>query len=233
MSGDINNQLAREEILEAIRKGRVKMRPRWHFVLRALLAALGAIILLLALLYLASFVIFVLHRTGAWFVPAFGLRGLYVFLLSMPWLLILLSLVFAAILEILVRHYAFAYRRPLLYSVLGILLVAVAGGLMVAGTPFHGRMSRYAEENRLPVAGRFYREFGRRPFREVHSGKVASVEREGFALRDIRGEILNIVITPRTRLPYGMDFSVGDSVVVFGVRDDGRVQAFGVREVKE
>jgi len=48
----------KDAVLEKIRRGEVHMRPRWQFVLKGVLVALGAVLVALALLYLVSFVFF-------------------------------------------------------------------------------------------------------------------------------------------------------------------------------
>ena len=101
-----NKKSVSEQIVETIRSGGVKMRPKWHFALKTILALTGAVILLLTLIYIASFAIFMLRQTGVLFAPTFGFRGGYVFLRSLPWLLISLLVVFIVVLEILVRHYS-------------------------------------------------------------------------------------------------------------------------------
>ena len=131
-------------VLKAIASGEVAMRPRWHFVLKTALVSTGGVIVLCAVLYLASFVIFVSRQTGGSFVPIFGSRGWYHFFISLPWVLILLSFIFVIILEILVRRYSFGYRQPLLFSVMGIVVIVVAGGGIVAQTSFHRGLFRYA-----------------------------------------------------------------------------------------
>lgn len=222
-----------EKIIEAARTGRIKMRPKWHFILKAALAASGGVILVLLVLYLASFIIFLMHRTGTWFVPVFGLRGLYAFLTSLPWLLVVLLVFFAAILEVLVRHYSFAYRRPLMYSVAAIIIIVAVGGLVIAGTPVHRHLSKYAEGNRLPpFAGNLYRDIDRRPPRDIYRGQIAEITRAGFVIGNHR-DSLSVIITARTRMPFGSDFSVGDQVVVFGPRRGAVVEAFGVAEVRD
>ena len=233
MDSEMNKKPIREKVLQAIRSGGVRMRPKWHFAVRAALMAAGAIILFLALLYLASFVLFVLRRTGVWFVPAFGPSGWYAFLRAIPWILVVVFLAFVATLEVLVRRYSFAYRRPLLISAFGIVLAVLLGGFILERMHFHGRFSGYAERNRLPFAGRLYREFGERRFRNVHAGTITALGEHGFTMENRGGEALTVVITPRTRLPFGMDFSAGDAVVVFGERDDHTVQAFGIRRVDD
>ncbi len=146
-------------MVAAIKSGQIKMRPRWHFAVRAALLASGIVLFSLALLYLASFIVFILHQTGLWRAPGFGLRGLRVFLFSLPWLLLAVALIFLVILEFLVRRYAFAYGRPLFYSVIAIVLLVLAGALAVAQTSFHRGLFRQAEENRLPWVGPLYRAY--------------------------------------------------------------------------
>lgn len=234
MSNDVGREKKsiREDILAAIKSGQVKMRPKWHFVLKAVLAVLGVLILLLTIFYLASFIIFILRQTGILFVPVFGPQGWYAFFAHLPLFLIILLIIFIIILELLVRHYSFAYRRPLLYSVLGISILAAIGAFAVANSSFHGGMSKYAEKNRETFVGRFYGEYGRPRFRDVHRGMIIEMINSGFTMRNRREEVLTIIISRRTRLPLGADFSSGDIVVVFGPRDGNLVQAFGIQELE-
>src|SRR4030042_4792350 len=137
MTEETNKNSLQNSILEKIKSGQAKIRPKWHFVLKTLLLAAGVLFGTLALLYLASFVLFVLRQTGSWFLPSFGWRGIMVFLISMPWLLVILGVVFIILLELLVRHYSFAYRNPLLYSLLGIIVFVIIASVFVAKTSFH------------------------------------------------------------------------------------------------
>ena len=233
MDTQSENKSLRENIVSAIKNGRVKMRPRWYFVLKAVLAVLGAATLVLAILYLVSFIIFILHQTGIWFVPIFGFRGIRVFLFSLPWALLALAFVFAAVLEVLVRRYSFAYRRPLLYSIAGIILLVIFGGSIVSMTSFHRGLFMRAEENRLPLGGHLYRQFAMKNFRNVHRGVITKVTDDGFIVSNRRLEVLNIIVTPDTRLPMGFGFAEGDAVVVFGEREEDFVKALGIRKVDE
>ena len=231
MHNDTPKKLPRERILEAIKSGRVRMQPRWHFILRAILAAVGGVMILLALLYVASFVLFYLRETGIWFVPVFGSHGWFEFFASLPWLLILLALVFIVILEILVRRYAFAYRQPLLYSAIAIMLIVVLGGIILERTSFHEQLFRFAEENRLPFAGAFYRNFGNGEPRRVHVGAVVSTTSDGFIIQGRHHETTRVIVAPETNFPPGTQLFTGDTVVVFGDRDDGLIYARGIRKV--
>ena len=228
------NQLPiNESVMQAVQSGMIKMRPKWQFILRAVLALIGSIVLGLFALYFASLIIFTLQRSGAWFIPAFGFHGTFVFLFSLPWLLILLTALFLVVLEILVRRYSFAYRRPLLYSALAIVLVVLIGGFAVAKTPIHHNLSNYEKENgRLCCAG-MYRELDRPRFNDIHVGKILGFTQEGFTIRNRAGEILSTVVGKRTKLPYGADFSVDDIVVVFGPRHGDTVDALGIRRIND
>lgn len=231
MENNEKQKSMKEHILSAIKSGQVEMRPKWHFVLKASLAALGAAILLLAILYLASFIIFALRQTGVLFVPVFGFEGWYAFFTHLPVFLIFLLTVFIIILELSVKRYSFTYRRPLLYSALGIFVLIIVGALAVGNSSLHSGMSRYAEKNGETFVGKFYIEYGRQKFSDVHRGMVVGMSDNGFVIRNKREENLTIVVSRRTRFPLGADFSSGDIVVIFGPRNDTFIQAFGIQKI--
>jgi hypothetical protein len=111
-----------EQVLEAIKSGRVAMRPRWHFVAGAILAAVIGILAALILVYLFSLMVFLSRENGSWFIS---------------WLLIVCLIFFAILLEMLLQRYAFAYRRPLLVTILGITIVVMLTGYVVGRTSLH------------------------------------------------------------------------------------------------
>ncbi len=230
MDEDKEKKAVKEKVLAAIQEGRIKMRPRWRFVLSAALIATGAAIFLLALLYLVSFIFFVLHQTGIFFLPELGGRGLSRFFFSLPWMLILLSLVFLLILEAMVRRYKFAYRRPLLYSLLAVAAMVIVGGFLAERTGFHHRIFIYARTNHLPVAGVFYRSFGAEHLESVHRGQILSLSSSTLVLADENGSTSTVLMTSETSIPPGTVLKTGDTVVVFGDIRNGLIQAEGVVE---
>lgn len=230
---NINKQSLNQKVLGVIEAGAVTMRPRWHYVLKTLLAVLGFIIVLLTGIYLASFIIFVLRRSGILEVPMFGLSGWYAALLSLPWLLVFMAVLFIILLEILVRRYAFAYRQPLLLTLLGIAAVVTMTGYVAARTPLHRHIAVFAERRQLPIAHGMYRDFERRPLKNIYPGKIIILVPQGFEMQNPDNERLIVRITSRTRLPRKADFSPGDMVVVFGQKQGVVVDAMGVREIPE
>ena len=231
-SKEKNNASILVRVQDAIQSGRIRVKPRWHFVLRATLGVVGGVIVLLMMVYTASFIIFILRATGLWFVPVFGSRGWYEFFRSAPWLLIVLCVVFIAVLEIMVRKYSFAYRAPLLYSAVTIVLIVVIGGVLIAATPLHRGFFRNAERDRLPFGGSIYRGFGLQRMSNVHVGAVREITTGGFSIENRRKEIVRVVFDQGVRQSLPSDLVVGDTVVVFGPRRMDTVRAWGVRKIE-
>jgi hypothetical protein len=161
MNNESSNSI-KDSVARAIEAGKVKMRPRWHFLLSAGLLFVGTILVVFTLVYLSSFAIFIFQQTPGPG-PGMGARGLGVYLTSLPWIIILIAIIFLIILELLVRRYSFAYRKPLLYTILGIIVLIFLVSLLVAQTPFHKNLYDRAERDNLPFGNKFYRNFGPRP----------------------------------------------------------------------
>ena len=75
MQQDNDKNSVRAQVLDQIKDGSVKMRSRAYFVLRTVLYILGAVLVLLLAIFLESFILFSVQRTGAWFMPGFGFSG--------------------------------------------------------------------------------------------------------------------------------------------------------------
>ena len=223
----------KDTVLADIESGAVKMRPHAYFMLHSILLALGGFMILMTLVFLASLIFFMLRQTGVWFTPAFGLRGIGIFIASLPWLLVLSALVFVLILELLVKKYSFGYRQPLLYSALGVIAVALVGGSVVARTQLHAALYRQAQANHLPIAAPLYQHCCMKGVKEVHPGKITTVSSEGFTMVTPNHEEITVRISSRTRFPHGIDFGIDDIVIVIGQRPTATIEAFGIRRIDD
>lgn len=217
-----------DSVLDAIESGRVSMRPKWQFILTVCLWTLGTVLAALTLIYLVSFIVFAERQNGSWFVTGFGSEGWSEFFASMPWLLIAIALAFMALLGYLVKRYAFAYARPLLYSGLGIILVAGLGGFLIALTPLHSGLMNEAAEFRLPLAGGAYRQFGGRNHGKIITGIIMEKNDNGYTIYDQDKELLMVLVTPYTQLPPTPP-EIRDFIVVLGDRRGDTVEARGIR----
>jgi hypothetical protein len=224
----------RQNIMNAIQGGRIKMRPKWHFVLKSALFILGVFIVLFLLLYFVSFTAFSVHQTGLDFAPGFGSRGWFDFIRYFPWFLVLLCIVFLGILEVLVRKFSFAYKKPLLYSALAIIALATLGGIAMAQSPFHPGFERFARRNHLPFAPDFYGHYeAQGQYDDIHRGTVIENVPGGFVMQIFYDGTSTVFITSSTQLPYENQFSPGDGVIVFGEEATSGIDAFGIRKVME
>lgn len=226
-------KLIKNDVMGEIRSSRVKMRPKQYFVFQAALFSIGGIILLLSLLYLASFIIFMLRQSGVLFMPVFGIRGWHAFLIYLPWFLLFLLFVFIVALELIVRRYPFAYKRPLLYSAAGIVIIVVLGGAIVENTPLHKELCRYTEKNSVPVVGPLCNGYYQQKFKDIHRGRIIKIMPQGFVIKSRFGESLIISENTETSFPSGAAFFEGDMVIIFGNRIDDSVRAFGIKKVND
>lgn len=211
-----------DKILTAIKSGELKMRPRWHFFLKSAFLLTGAIALFTILLYLTSFIIFVLHRNGTWFLPAFGFITTRAFLSSLPWLLIGLAVGLVIFLESLVQRFSFGYRRPLIYTAVGAGALILVGSLIIVRTPFHEKFS-----------ASLYESFGHEMFEEIHPCTITETGEDEFSCFDNEGRALNVSLNEETILPFKTKFNPEDTVVIFGREEvSGQIKARGVRAVE-
>lgn len=227
------NDEMEDKIFDAIKSGDVKMRPRWYFILRDLLGVMAIVIVLLAAVYLASFIIFVLHESGAWFVPVFGLSGWFALFIALPWMLILLSAIFIIFLAILVKRYHFAYQWPMLYSFLGVIFLIAAACFLFIQSSFYNQFFSSGIAQDVPFLGLYYPGFGPLGPNDVHRGAIAATDADGFILEDNGGGTSTVIVATSTIIPLGPAFHIGDSIVVFGNRTpSGTIYAAGVERLK-
>ncbi len=228
---DHNHHNLREQVLARIQKGQAKMTPRWHFILKAALFLFGFMLIFLCALYLLSFTLFVLDKSQLWFVPQFGAHGLFVFLYSLPWLLIFIVLLLLLFLQIVARHYSFSYQRPFLYSLFGIAVVVILGSSLIQKFGFHEGVSEYSRLHKVPVAGMVYERFEFAEEKSVYPGIIIEIHDPNFSMKNRRQETFEVEVTNETRFPDGKKFAVGDEVLVLGEREDDRIEAYGVRPI--
>ena len=220
-----------ERVLTEIKSGKVKMRPKVHFLLKTMLVVFSAIAISLFVLYVMSLITFAMRLNGSWFGPEFGMRGLGIFLASIPQLLIFISIVLIVVLEILVRHFSFGHRLPILYSLLAVILFAPLGGFIIDKVGLHTKIFRSSENGRAPAVVKFYHSCCAPELKEAHRGMVRDVTTTELTIENSQGEIVSVFITPDTRFPLGTGIEIGDEVVVMGDYASGTLQAFGIRKV--
>lgn len=123
------------KIIEKLKKEEIKMRPKWHFVLKGSLIILAIVIIALPSLFLASFILF--------------------FFRPFPWFLFFFLIIFVVLLEYLFSKYSIAYKRPIICSLLIIVSLLFIMGLILNRVSFHERMER----RNLPGIYKIYKRY--------------------------------------------------------------------------
>ncbi len=208
MSEEITNK-----ILKIIEEKKIAMKPKWYFVLHAALAITGVVGLIVATLFVTSFAVFTMMHNGIARIPLDSVLGWLLVARNAPWMLIVIAVVFMVLLEVHVRRYSFSYKRPLMYTATGIILLCAIGSFLLVKTPFHEGMLQEAREHRLPLGGPLYRAYHMKKMYGVRSGIIESFE-EGniYVIHDEERE--RIIVTPVTRMPY--DLKIDDEILVVG-----------------
>lgn len=217
------------QVLDKIKSGDVKMHSKSYFVLKTILFILGTILALTFTLFIVSFIIFILRANGILFLPGFGFRGFGAFFTSFPWILLAVAVLFIVVLELFVKRFKFGYRNPFLYSVIGIVAIALIGGFIVAQTQFHGKLFNNSQVRGLPIAGHLYKRYGTRPIRNVYIGTVLEETDDGFKMETREGDKFSVIISPDTFFPHGRNIQDDDIVIVMGKRNNGVIEASGIR----
>ena len=215
------NKIIEDRVFEAIQSGKVRMKPRWYFTVQKLGIALAAFVALITLMFLASFMVYVLRENGVWFAPGFGAWGWYLLFASLPWVLVVISLILLAVFASLLRQYPFVYQRPLLYPLLAAVIMLLVGSVLINLTPFHREFSEY------PFATNLYRGY-EADTANIHRGEIVSFTMSGFVMQDFLGNTTSVALPPGAAI----DVRAGDFVVVLGSRNqEGIIQASEVQKI--
>lgn len=218
----------KHNIMGAIKADQVRMHSRLYFLARSALWLVSILLAFAVALFLLSFAIFMLRGNGLLATPTFGMPGLIPLIFSLPWLIGLAILMLVVVIEILGSQFALVYKRPLVYSVLGVLAATTLGASAIAHTTVHERMFRLGREGKLPSFGAHFYEKALRERPDVHVGEIVSVG-EQLVIETRTGSTTTVIITEETRRPPTL--RLGETVVVFGEMTGETVTAFGIKPV--
>jgi len=220
----------KQNILKKIKSGEVDMKPRWHFVLKSLLFILGIVTVTLVIIYLLSFILFTLRQSGVGFAPLYGFRGISIFAMSSPWLLIASAGAFVTVLYILITRYSFSYQKPLVYSLVGVILFTLLGSLLIHQTNIHPRLQQLSERNNMPIFTPLYRKASQHHPENVTVGVIVEINDKGFIIQSDQGDLLTVLITKATKQRRDSTYVVNQKVFIFGEKTEDTITAFGVRQ---
>lgn len=229
----MENSKLSQEVLNKIKKDDIKMKSEMHFALRAILWVAATVSVLLLGLFVVSFIFFVYRANALDAFHVLGASGIGPILKALPWILIITALVIVVVLEMLGKHFAFVYKKPLVYSMLVVLIILVFGGMAIGRTQLHEKAFELALEHRLPVAGRLYDRFGNRALENVNHGTIIKVTDGGFIMEARNGKTFNVQITKQTKVPLNYEPKINQRIIVLGMPMEDDIRAIGIKPAFE
>lgn len=209
MNNDQEKNSIKDRILNEIKKGDIKMHPKFHFLLRLIILTTIIVLLILVIVFLISFIVFSSENNGARFLLGSGFSGVMSLMHSLPWIIILIVLIVILLIEGLVKKFKFAYRRPLIYSLLIILIIGLACGLLMHHESFHRTVScllndSFLSGSRLSVPS------------NVHEGRVYRINENEIEIMDLNGQILQAIFPSESFKLQDKEFERGDRIIFTG-----------------
>ena len=218
------------KVLDKVKTGQIKMRPDSYFVLKTVLTILGIFVIAIFILFLLSLISFNLRASGIWYLPKFGILGFGSYLRLLPWIIILVVVVLVILLEYLAKRFSLVYRRPIVYSLIFIVLLLAVGGLIIDRTPLHPNLFMDIKEREIQFMEPFY------PNTEnngVYRGVISELLENGFILQTPNQSVLNVIYKNDTKFPTGSDFKEDEGVVVIGERKEDTITAEGILRIHD
>jgi hypothetical protein len=240
-----HNDRVKNNVLDKIRSGEVKMHSKYIYFFKVSVIIALAVFVTFISSALISFIMFSVIVSGRLILLGFGFRGLVTFIITFPWLLLLIDLGLVVMLERLIKHFKFGYRTPLVYSIGAIVAANIIIGIVIYESPLHHTIARNARVHHIPVIGDTYRHV-RLPPREfgVFRGVVTSMGTSSFVVQSINVDadsdadnqngasttsIRTVFVHPD--IPFQNIIMKGDYVFVAGdIRGDD-IFAFGLQKL--
>lgn len=215
----------RDDVISKIEQGEVKMKSKRYFVSKTVLIFGFTALFSLLALYTGSFIFFILEENAILTLSNMGIEGLKLAILSFPWHLVVLVLSVTVLVEVMLKRFSFIYKRPLIYSMLAILLLVIVGSVVMGATSVHRSFFDLAEQDRLPVMGGLYRHFADLDIEHVHFGEILEVGNGKVVMELEGGEVVDLNITKSTKgyRRISEELEEGRNIVVIGEKYDGEI----------
>ncbi len=222
-----------EKVVSRIERGELKMKPRIYFIAK-IASIIGLLFLsFLLVLYFGSLIIFILRINDIFLFHGMGFQVIRSILLSFPWYLVLLIFVLIAFIGILGKGFRFVYRKPLIITLLSILILVVVSSFLIERSSLHYSFFRMAEEERLPLAGKMYRDFGNLDIEDAHFGMILEKENGLWEMELESGETVSLQITEKTRSRrIFSEIKEGSRVIVIGEMREGTIDVVGIKKIE-
>jgi hypothetical protein len=233
MKKENNENLITKKVISKIEKGELKMKPRFYFVAKSFLVIGLLTLASLFLLYFGSLIVFILRVNNILLFHGMGFQVIRNILLAFPWYLVFLILILIIVIETIGKRFRFIYRKPLIVSLSAILFIVVASSFLIESSSLHHSFYRLAEQERLPLAGRMYRELGNLDIEDTHFGIILEKKNDFWIMELDSGEAVKLKITEKTRgRRTFLETEEEEKVIVVGEMKEGVIDVDSFKKIE-
>ncbi len=233
MKKENNENLISQKVVSKIEKGELKMKPRVYFIVKTILIVGLLILAFLLALYFSSLIIFVLRINDIFLFHGMGFQVIRNILLSFPWYLVFLVVGLVILVEVVAKRFNFIYRKPLIASLLIIIILVFLSSFLIEKSSLHHSFFRLAEQERLPLAGRMYRDLGNLEIENVYFGKILGEKDNLWIMELDSGEEVSLKITEKIRGRRAFsEIEQGSKVIVVGELEEGSIDVESFKRIE-
>lgn len=219
------NNSIKNNILTKIEQGDIKKISKFYFITKSVLYVLVFIIIPAYVLFLLSFIFYILQSSEILYLPIFGIKGIELLFGNFPWFLIFLAVLLLVILELLVSQFPFVYRKPLLYSTLSMIIVVVMVSILIRQTSIHENIYESIKKDNSKYTKIFYDKYANSSIADFHPGTVLEITEDGFILENRDKTTILVKIIPTTRMGKNFKIYKGGRLLILGKIQDGIIMA--------
>ncbi len=230
--GNSKNSIT-EKVVSKIEKGELKMKPKAYFIAKSFLVIGSLALFFSLLLYFGSLIVFVLRINDIFLFHGIGFYAIRNILLSFPWYLVFLIFALILLISAIGRKFQFVYRKPFIVSLFAILTIVVISSFLIEKSSLHYSFFRLAEQERLPLAGRMYRNLGNLDIEDAYFGVILERRNDYWAMELDSGEKVDLKITEKTRgRRLYLQIEEGEKVLVIGEMDEGVIDVISFKTIE-
>lgn len=227
----------KDEVLKKIHSGQIGMRSKAYFLVKLGFLSILTVLITLVSIFLLSFILFSSSLDGSLFLIRFGGHGLYNFVLTLPWYMLLVDIFLFILLDLLLKSFKFGYKSPILFLFMGTFLVITAISTLLNLTSFHQNIMSRMEKNKNPIFHNIYSGVGSEHQKPgTWKGYVGPINGNSFKFRYVKGisgEMGDAEVFAVNEITVVGKLFEGDLVFVAGNILDNRIMAYGIKKLNK
>ncbi len=224
-----NKKSIKDKIISKINNEEIKMKPKSYFIMRTVFFIGLVLSLFLLVFFLGSLIIFVLKVNNLFILPGFGFHGIRIIINSFPWYLLFLLVFLIILIEIIGKNFYLVYKKPLIYSLLIIVIIIVSGIFFLDNLSLHKSLAR---RNNLPIMRNMYQRLSNLDLDDYYLGKVLYKNNNQWTVELEQGEIVDIIINQRIKgFRFLDEIKENDIIIIVGDKQNNIIDVSGIKKI--